>query len=170
VENYNFGIPGEQIVLRRKESRVPTNPLEVVQAVMQKYSDNSITYQGTITKTKSDAFFMNTSTGRMYGVTVSDSSIENRRQLQLELEYAGYIPGFDIDKNNERSIVEDFVNINKHILLLFNNVNVSRGWKVQFRPTCERKYDFVLGNEKKLPKSKKQLETILALPEEVLVK
>ena len=170
VENYSYGIRGEQIVLRRKESRVATNPLELSQALMQRYSDKSIAFQGTITKTKSDAFFMNTSTGRMYGVTVSDAQIENRRQIQLELEYAGYIPGFDLDKDNERSIVEDIVNINKQILLLYNNVNVSRGWKVQFRPTCERKYDFVLGNEKQLDEPKEQLETIIALPEKVHVK
>jgi len=162
VEDYNYGIPGEQIVLRRKESRVPTDPLKVAQTLMEKYADKNIRYQGTITKTKSDAFFINTSTGRMYGVTVSDSKVDNRRQLQLELEYAGYIPGFDIDLDNERSIVEDIVNINKQVLLLYNDIKIARGWKVQFRPTCERKYDFVLGNAKSLPEPK--LETMLALP------
>jgi hypothetical protein len=144
VENYKYGIPGEQIVLRRRESRIPTTPLEIAHATMEKYSDKNIVYQGTITKTKSDAFLMNTNTGRMYGVTVSDSTIDERRQIQLELEYAGYIPGFDIDKDQERSIVEDIVNINKQILLLHNKVRVSKGWRVQFVPTIERKYDFVL--------------------------
>lgn len=168
AEPRSYGISGEQLVMFRKETRVKTDPLKVAQALMSKYADGATRYQGTITKTKSDAFIMNTHTGRMYGVTVSDSRISERRQIQLEVEYAGYIPGFEIDIDSEKSIVQDIVNINKQVLLLYNDIRVCNGWKMQFRPTAERKYDFVLGsNTKELPEP--CVEKLLALPEQELV-
>lgn len=146
VEHYSFGIPGEQIVLRRKETRIPTDPLKVAETITAKYGDGKTSYKGKIRKDKVDAFVMNTLTGRLYGMTVSDSTFAERRQLQLEVEYAGYIPGFTTDTDNERTIVEDVVNINKHVLFLHSGKSVN-GWRVEFAPTTERKFDFVTGQK-----------------------
>jgi hypothetical protein len=148
AEHYSFGIPGEQLVMKRRETRAPTDPLKVAETIMSKYADGTTSYKGAIRKEKADMYLLNTTTGRMYGVTASDARCGERRQLQLEVEYAGFIKGFATDTENERSIVEDIAAINRHILLMHNGASI-KSWRINFLPTSERKFDFVAGKKRK---------------------
>ncbi len=149
VEPYNYGLPGENFVLRRPETRVETNPLMVAQTIVEKYSDGKTKYFGYLDKNKIEAFLVNSNSGRLYSLVVSDALKEKKtQQMQLEVEYAGYIPGFkDFNEKDERSIVEDILYIDKVVVGLHNNSQIN-GYRVNFIPTTESKFQFISGKER----------------------
>ena len=168
VQPYHFGIPGEEYVLRRPETRKETNPLVVAQTLAEKYADGNVKFQGALNKIKAESFLVNTVSGRLYSVVISCASKnDKKKQWQLEIEYAGYIPGFkQFEKGNERNVVEDILYIDKSIVALYSDTILESGYKVSFIPTTESKFEFVSG------KSSKQLETrrtplLLSAPEEL---
>ena len=146
VQPYSFGIAGEQFVLRRPETREPTTPPEIMDA-LQKYQHDGIKYQGKIEKKKAEAFVLQTLSGRIYSLVVSDArrNLDEKEQWQLEIEYAGYIPGFKTNVGREEEIVDDIVTLMKHVCFFYNNLPLDSGELVSFAPTTERKYDFIRG-------------------------
>lgn len=142
------GVPYEQVVMKRTESRYEAT----MDKIMQKVSDVNLSggkYVGAIRKEKGDAFILDAHDGRIFSFTVTRAALqvpcgEPKVQRQLEIEYAGYVPGFpDFLKGDERQIVSDMVDLAKHVAFLSNNAPVANGWRMEICPTSERKYDFV---------------------------
>lgn len=152
------GVPGEHIVVKRTEHRYPATMDQVLQKIGAVTQQGGV-YQGFIRKEKGDAFILDTADGRIYSFTITRAHLNNgeRVQRQLELEYAGHIPGFPAFKNNdERQIITGMIALAQYTYALNNNTKVGSGHRLEMRLTGERKYDFV---------SKKQLPaTVLALP------
>ncbi|MFH1173762.1 MAG: hypothetical protein V1725_01370 [archaeon] len=163
VEPFSYGLPLEQFILKRYETRIPTTPDEIAQAILRLNQDGKLTRAGTIEKTKGDFFLLNLNTGREYGCTVSDAKLldgREGRQVQLEMEYAGFIPGFSgLQKGDERQIVEEMIHLYSTLLMSYglNSVPLNAGYSMKLLPTQERKYDFVSGNEIALSTSVQEL-------------
>lgn len=168
------GVPYEQLVMKRTESRYEAT----MDQILQKVSDVGVKggkYVGAIRKEKGDAFILDAHDGRIFSFTVTRAALQvpgcvAKVQRQLEVEYAGYVPGFpDFVKGDEKQIVADMVDLAKHVAFLSNNAPVANGWYMTICPTSERKYDFVRQSD---GESKKLLTDDLflsALPESVAV-
>ena len=152
VEPYSFGIPAEEYILRRRETRVATTLDACVAALLRHNKDGKLRDMGIIEKVKGDFFLINAQSGTEIGCSVTDSyklPEREKRQLQLELEYAGQIPGFPAPtKQSERAIVEEMSRLYRGLLVTFGvePVPINADWQLQLTPTVERKYDFVSGN------------------------
>ena len=152
VEPYHFGIPAEEFILKRKETRVPATIDDCVAALFRHNKDGKLRDVGTIEKLKGDFFLINAVSGTEIGCSVTDAyklPDREKRQFQLELEYAGQIPGFPAPtKQSERAIVEEMSVLYRGMLVSFgiSPVAINTDWQMQITPTVERKYDFVSGN------------------------
>lgn len=138
-EPYNFGIEGEEFVLRRPESlkkvigcrggELEGDILGFVTEMLGN-SNTDVRYIGTMQKHKEDRHLLERNSGRIYTLTWGkcirmksggngkfdyDSSgpDKNKYLTQLEIEYAGYIPKFMMKGNpeDERVIVEDITSL-----------------------------------------------------------
>ncbi len=171
-EELHYGIPGEELVYKRRERRVETNPLEIGQLMAERYGDGKTRYQGKLTKNRAEAHLLQTITGRIYSLTVDELLREDaggagkqvQRLVQFEVEYAGYIPAFrginDAEREEsdgggkhnekhkeklqeaERAIVGDIVQVLKHVIFLCNDLELPSGERLLIQPTQERKFDF----------------------------
>lgn len=145
-----LGVNFEEIVIKRSEKRGKASFEEVSRKVDEIRRENSVDYKGKIRKEKGDAFILDVSDGRIYSFTVTRANLikpgekkESDVQRQLELEYAGYIPGFKgFEKNSEQQIVHGMVDLAKYTYILYNNAPVN-GCRMNLALTGERKYDFV---------------------------
>lgn len=144
IEAYHLGIPGEEYVLKRKETRVETNPLELAKTVTGKYADGKSSYIGGLTKSRAEAHLLQTVSGRIYSLTVDELVRQDKSTLvQFEAEYAGYVAKFKTKPNDERAVVEDLVAVLKQIVFLYNDLELPGGQRLLIKPTQERKFDFV---------------------------
>src|SRR3989338_3492703 len=164
AEPYSLGISGEEFVLRRPESLKEHTgivseaeqkagfPLLIEQFAKGKTSDTR--YLGAITKEKATQYAIERSTGRVYSLTLSLCKTKGRDPLvQLEIEYAGYIPNFPNPKNieSEAKIVEDILALARH----FQQYDLT--------PTVQTKFDWLVGkdltkSESNPKKAQKKLE------------
>lgn len=137
------GVPYEEIVMKRTEKRWESTMQEILEKTQAALAGGAV-YQGKIRKEKGDAFVLSSGDGRVYSFTITRAHCGDNIQRQVEIEYAGYVPGFPtFRKNDEAQIVQDMVDVAKHIALLAHNAPVGKGWKMQLGFTNERKYDFV---------------------------
>jgi hypothetical protein len=169
---YKFGIPFEEYILKRSETRVPTNPAEVAEAMIRLNHDGKMKYIGTVEKEKVDFFLINTFSGREYGCTVSKAVLQGNEsaiQHQLEIEYAGYTPGFKgINLNKEEDVVNEISQLYRLLLVGYGMapVQVNEHWAMQLHPTTERKFDFAGGKQESLEKVVKMPQrNLLLIPE-----
>jgi hypothetical protein len=94
---------------------------------------------------------------------------ESAVQRQLELEYAGYLPGFSgFERDSEKQIVRNMVELAKYTSVMYGDSPIADGWRMYVSPTSERKYDFVSGkpvsslkNQQSFQLSPKSLELAL---------
>jgi hypothetical protein len=136
------GVPYEHIVMKRTEKRYEAS-MDVILAKVAGLK-KGVGYAGALQKDKGDAFILDTVDGRIYSFTVTLAHKPDDVQRQLELEYAGYVPGFDgFEKEDEQQIVSGMVELAKHVVLLHQNAPVTKGVTMQLKSTDERKYDFV---------------------------
>jgi hypothetical protein len=157
------GVPFQEIVMKRAENRYEATMDVILQKVVGEACTGS-SYAGAIRKEKGDDFLLDTSDGRIYSFTVTRAHARNRIQRQLEIEYAGYIPGFaQFTRNSEEQIVRGMVGIAKYVHVLHNGAAVGNGWTMDLAITTQRKYDFVSQGEAQ------QVKT-LALQSELVVK
>jgi hypothetical protein len=156
------GVEYEHVVIKRTEERHEAD-MEEINRKIAEHLRAGADYLGVLRKEKGDAFLLDTHSGRMYSFTVTRAHSGERIQRQLEIEYAGYIPGFpEFTKNSEPEIVQGMVDAAKHVYMLHNNAGVGNGWKMQLAVTAERKYDFIRGaDQKALPKQILLLPSIL---------
>jgi len=154
------------IVIKRTEERWQADFSEVSDKISEVCREGS-EYKGRVRKEKGDAFILDTGDGRIYSFTITRAHLvrageseESDIQRQLEVEYAGYLPGFSgFEEGSEEQIVRGMVGLAKYTHTLYDGAPISRGWKMNLAPTEERKYDFVSGN------GKGRLEHRIGLPE-----
>jgi len=152
----NAGVNLEEIVIKRTEDRYPAQLNEITEKVMQVSKQQGVKYRGKIRKEKGDAFILDTNDGRIYSMSFTRAHLikpgteeESKIQRQLELEYAGYIPGFlGFEENSEKQIVQGMVDLGKYTAFMFYDAPIANGWRMNARLTGERKYDFVAGINK----------------------
>jgi hypothetical protein len=154
------GVQYEQIVIKRTEKRYEAKLDKILQKVAE-VAKGGASYIGAAVKDKGDAFVLDTQSGRIFSFTVTKAHRDHLVQRQLEIEYAGYVPGFpQFEKGSEKQIVSDMVALAKQVAFLNNDVAIAPGWSVRLELTDERKYDFV----SQIPGKK------LSLPNRTLVK
>jgi len=162
-----LGVPFEEIVIKRTEIRYQANLTEILNKVHKVKSEQGASYRGAIRKEKGDAFLLDTNDGRIYSMTFTRAYLtkagedkESAVQRQLEIEYAGFIPGFQAHKKDcESQMVQGMVSIAKYIYSLYNGSPIAGGWTMDLNVTSERKYDFING---KRPLEKKKQELLAA--------
>ncbi len=145
-------VPYQDIVIKRTEKRYEAALPEVLQKTAAVAVAGGV-YQGKIRKEKGDAFLLDTGDGRIYSFTLTRAhALNGEIQRQLEIEYAGFIPGFSgFVKDSEEQIVAGMVNIAKYIAFFGRNVRLGKGWMMDVQLTHERKYDFVAGKSVPVP-------------------
>lgn len=146
---FDADVPFQDLVIKRKEDRRKATLEEILEKVAAVTQDGG-QYFGHIIKDKGDDFILDVNDGRIYSFTVTraeDASDSNRVQRQLEIEYAGFVPGFPhFIKDDETQIISGLVDLAKHTLFFGNNAPVA-GRRLFARPTSQRKYDFISKNE-----------------------
>jgi hypothetical protein len=148
-----LGVPYEQIVVKRTEVRYESPMQEVLKKVNDLTSQKDVSYRGKIRKEKGDVFVLDVQDGRIYSFTVTRAHLtkvgetkESGVQRQLEIEYAGYIPGFrGFKKDSEEQLVRGIVDLAKYTFGMYDGAPISDGWRMNLAITSQRKYDFVLG-------------------------
>jgi hypothetical protein len=159
-------VPHEDLVIKRTEKRYPATMEDILKKVSEVHKCGG-DYAGNIRKEKGDAFILDTYDGRIYSFTITRAHLAGKDdiQRQLEIEYAGYVPGFNsFEKDSEKQIVAGMVDLARMSAYLSHNAPVKGGWRIGLFPTSQRKYDFVSG---KGPKrlSKALVSTLLKLEE-----
>lgn len=148
-----LGIPYEQIVVKRTEERHAADMAEILRRTKKATEEPGVEYRGKIRKEKGDDFLLDTNDGRLYSFTVTRAHLtkpgENKEsgvQRQLEIEYAGYIPGFKgFERDSERQVVQGMIDLAKYTFGMYNGAPIGNGWRMNLALTSQRKYDFVLG-------------------------
>jgi hypothetical protein len=143
-------VPYHEIIVKRTEERHAATMDEILGKISAVMRDGG-EYKGGIRKEKGDQFVLDTVDGRIYSFTVTRAALMEGvaqsgqvRQHQLEIEYAGYIPGFKgFVKDDEAQIVSGMIDLAKHVAFLSDNAHVAGGWRMGLSITDERKYDFV---------------------------
>ncbi len=140
----NVGVEWESWVMKRSEVRYKASLKEVLSKVASVCAKGAA-YQGCIRKEKADAYILDTVFGRIFSLTYNQSHLEGRpMQRQLELEYAGFVPGFvDFLEANEEQMVLSLTELARYIALVHQNTPLEGGWRLKLIPSWERKYDFV---------------------------
>ncbi|MDO8555636.1 MAG: hypothetical protein Q7R96_00495 [Nanoarchaeota archaeon] len=120
-------------VLRRKETLTTrvgydlygSSPLiAIVEEILAFAQPTPVTYIGSFTKEKATTFLLNQETGRIYSVVLGTCNrVDRKEQLitsgsgkrnqltQIEVEYAGCIPGLTEEKDVELRIIRDILDI-----------------------------------------------------------
>ena len=143
-EFLNHGIKNENLILKRRESKIEINPIEIANTIIEKYADGKTRNQGKLEKERIDAHLLNTFTGRIYSLTVDGLVREDNASLkQLEVEYDGIIPGFSASMDDERAIISDLTAIAKHIIYFYQSIKLPNGESLRLVPSQQTKYDFV---------------------------
>ena len=147
----NTGVPYEQIIVKRKEERHASPIEEILSKFQSVTSEKGVEYKGKIRKAKGDAFLLDTNDGRLYSMSFTRSHLVRNgdsavTQRQLEVEYAGHIPGFkEFKENSEQQIARGMVDLAKYIYMMYNGAPIISGWTMDLALTSEKKYDFVIG-------------------------
>ncbi len=148
---FDVQVPYQEIVIKRTEKRYETS-MEDILAKTTAVTTEGGKYHGKIEKDKADTFVLDTNDGRIYSVTVTIAKNKEAVQRQLELEYAGFVPGFvGFEHETERQLISGMVDLAKHVGVLYSNAPVGKGWRMQLNLTHERKYDFVEGKKQLTP-------------------
>ena len=156
VVSLNTGVDLEQMVIKRTEERYPTTHSESVEKINEICLEDGVCYRGKIRKEKGDAFILDTNDGRIYSMSFTRAHLmkfgeteESGTQRQLEMEYAGFMPGFAGFKEGEDQIVQGMVDLGKYTAVMYGKVPIANGWKAKVVLTGERKYDFITGTGRK---------------------
>jgi len=92
-------------------------------------------YIGIMVKDRVKDFIFDTDNGRIYAIAVTFCKSKGHIQKQLEVEYAGYLPGYKNSKRNiEKQIIDGVQEISGYIYEQLSNI---------LSPSVERKFEFV---------------------------
>ncbi len=152
------GVPYQNIVIKRKEKRYGAELDEVINKINDVSCGPDVSYRGRIRKEKGDDFVLDTNDGRIFSFTITRAhlilpgqDVETAVQRQLEIEYAGFLPGFSgFKENSEVQIIEGMVDLAKYTHGLYQNAPIGDRSRMRLSPTLERKYDFIVGIKSEL--------------------
>lgn len=103
---------------------------------------SALTNVGKMIKNRVKDFVFDTRDGRIYAVAVTFCKTKNNVQKQLEIEYAGYLPGFKNQKKNiEKQVIAGVQELSRYIYKHFSRM---------LRPSIERKFEFVKRNNPRI--------------------
>ena len=137
----------DQLVVKRTEDRYASTFSDAMAAVGDVLRQGA-SYAGALVKEKGDAFILDTHDGRIYSFTITRAQVRGVSdapvQRQLEIEYAGYIPGFaGFVQDNEAQLVAGMVDLGRYVGVLHASAPLGSSWRLQTHFTRERKWDFV---------------------------
>ncbi len=89
---------------------------------------------GEMTKERVKDFVIDTRDGRIYAVAVTFCASRGRTQKQLEIEYAGFLPGYTRTHDRQTEILSGIETVSAQIHRLLPKL---------LHPSTERKFDFV---------------------------
>lgn len=90
---------------------------------------------GEMVKNRVKDFVFDAQDGRIYAVAITFCESRRRIQKQLEIEYAGYLPGFkNRGHNKEKQIIAGVQELSQYIYQHFSDM---------LQPSTERKFEFV---------------------------
>lgn len=102
---------------------------------------SALTDAGEMIKNRVKDFVFNARDGRIYAVAVTFCKTKNSVQKQLEVEYAGYLPGFKNQRGNiEKQVIAGVQELSRYIYKHFPTM---------LKPSVERKFEFVKRNNPK---------------------
>jgi len=167
VSALDVGVKFQDAVIKRSERRYEASFEQATRKVEEICSEPGIEYRGKIRKEKGDVFMLDANDGRIYSFTITRAHLikpgetkESGVQRQLEIEYAGYFPGFKgFKEGSEKQIVQGMVDIAKYTYALYDGAPVKDGWAMNLAITGERKYDFINSNREKVQISSAKLLT-----------
>jgi hypothetical protein len=156
VMQLNVPVKYKEVVIKRTEKRWQSSLEEAIEKVSKVCNEDGVLYRGKVRKEKGDAFVLDSNDGRIYSFTITRAHLvkpgekkETGIQRQLEIEYAGYIPGFNnFEKNSEKQIVAGMVDLAKFVYALYSEAPLAKNWRMRLDVTGERKYDFIAGKDK----------------------
>jgi hypothetical protein len=149
-------VPYKEIVMKREEKRYEADFTAVQDKIAEVMREAGIKYAGKIRKEKAEDFILDIKDGRFYSFALTRAHLvkpgekaESAVQRQLEIEYAGFIPGFAaFHKNSEEEIITGLVDVATYCSVLYNGKKTMDGFTLSIKPTLERKFDFVKGDAK----------------------
>ncbi len=147
----DINLSHKDIVTKRREVLLPATLSEIIERIHQVTRESGVHYRGKIKKERADMFLLNAHDGRIYNFTVTRAQITRSEQQvetqrQLEIEYAGYLPGFKNFKNeDEQQLIRSMLDLTRYTYALYHDVLLPDEGRMKLVPTKERKYDFVLG-------------------------
>lgn len=96
---------------------------------------SALTDVGEMIKNRVKDFVFDARDGRIYAVAVTFCKAKNSVQKQLEIEYAGYLPGFKKSKEKiEKQVIAGVQELSQYIYKHF---------PAMLKPSVERKFEFV---------------------------
>lgn len=96
---------------------------------------SSLVHIGEMVKNRVKDFVFDATDGRIYAVAITFCKSKNKIQKQLEIEYAGYLPGFGNKRQGtEKQVIAGVQNLSKYIYSHFLKM---------LKSSVERKFDFV---------------------------
>ncbi len=150
---YSFGIVGEEYVLRRSEAlkqilkldkhSQENSLLEFTHTLIDVCTPTPVKYRGVFVKEKLTQFCIERENGRVYSIVLGRCTADRHDPLvQLEIEYAGYIPGIiNAGKvEDERAIVQDILSLSKKY--------------APWAPSTRTKFEWLIDKKIKTPQKK----------------
>ena len=153
ASSYNFGLKGEEFIIKRKESKEVTNLSDLLNMVLDVTKTQEIVPEGFMEKTKADQFLLNIKSGRIYNLTIGLCKAKDREDLlQLEIEYSNYIPLDCFDKkrktNSEKQIIEEILEIQDYIIKNYDKCEVQDfNFTLNIEPTTLTKFEWITGKK-----------------------
>lgn len=89
---------------------------------------------GEMTKERVKDFVIDPRDGRIYAIAITFCTSHRRTQKQLEVEYAGFLPGYPRTQNRQTEILKGVETISAQIHRYLSKL---------LRPSTERKFEFV---------------------------
>lgn len=103
---------------------------------------SSLINVGEMVKNRVKDFVFDVRSGRIYAVAITFCKSKNKVQKQLEIEYAGYFPGFKNSRRNvEKQVIAGVQELSQYIYNHFPAI---------LKPSVERKFEFVKRNNPKI--------------------
>ena len=166
-----------EIVIKRTEKRWPASFEEATRRTQEVCKEPGVSYRGKVKKEKGDFFILDSNDGRIYACSFTRAHLMNGEidtgevQRQLELEYAGYVPGFSgFNKDSEKDIVSGMVDLSRYTYALHESSPIKNGWRMNLAVTSERKYDFISGRRNETLEKKTGLVLPFSKPKRELAR
>jgi len=138
-------LPQTAFVVKRREAESRPGKLEDVLRTVMFAANNGATYCGPAVKGKSHVRVLDTRDGRVYAISASETTANDCRMYQVEVEYKGLLRGFAGYHGRdayewEENIVQGIYDMAMHVR---RRISWDQTRPLLLEPTLLCKYDFV---------------------------